>query len=283
MKRIFIILLSFTLLLSICACGNEGKDSDGGVVGQWDLDLSLLDYEPDECTQTKWMFDELTETREDGTKYGYAYCVFYDGSIDDSYDYYTYHVNNNNDIAIRGYYSDGSYSVEDVLEIEIVNGKRALVSKVYVEVYYYSGDGKDYLEQISQDKDVDKNVLGQWDRDFSIVDHEPEDYDTDMWVFDKPTEKHDNGKMYGYVYCIRYDGVIEISSYDYYSYCINADNTITIMTNWANGGGWSSDVYDTLKIKIINGKRALVSKKHENEVYYYSGDGKDILDLFDEE
>lgn len=134
----------------------------------------------------------------------------------------------------------------------------------------------------NEGKDV--KVVGQWDRDFSIVDYEPEDDIHSGWVFDKRTEKHDDGKMYGNAYYLLYGGDVDISNYDYYLYCINDDNTITIINYYYSlFEGWDIDVYDTLEIKIINGKRALVSKEYENEVYYYSGDGKDILDLFDEE
>lgn len=136
----------------------------------------------------------------------------------------------------------------------------------------------------NEGKDSDSGVVGQWDRDFSIVDYEPEDDIHSGWVFDKPTERHDDGKLYGNAYSLLYGGDVDHSSDDYYKYCVNDDNTITIIWydyDWLEG--WDVTVDDTLEIKTINGKRALVSKEYESCVYYYSGNGKDILDLFDEE
>ena len=135
----------------------------------------------------------------------------------------------------------------------------------------------------NEGKDSDKGVIGRWDRDFSIVDYEPYDDIHSGWVFGKLTEKHGDGKMYGYAYCLLYGGDVKHSSYNYNMYCVNDDNTITIINYYYKlVGGWDIDVYYTLKIETINGKLALIDTENENRVYYYSGNGNDVLGLYEE-
>ncbi len=136
----------------------------------------------------------------------------------------------------------------------------------------------------NEGKDSDKGVIGKWERNPEELDYELEDDMHSGWVFDKPTERHDDGKLYGNAYSLLYGGDVDHSSYDYYKYCVNDDNTITIIWyDYDLMDGWDITVEDILTIKTINGKRALVSRENENRVYYYSGNGKDILSLFEEE
>lgn len=133
------------------------------------------------------------------------------------------------------------------------------------------------------DRDSNNGVVGKWEREISQAElawWDPSEYKYIQigWVFDKLTEEHTDGKMYGYAYYLCYDGSVDHSSYDYYKYCVNEDNTITII--WYDYDliyGWDITVEDVLSIKSVNGKLALVSQEYKSRVYYYSGNGNEIL------